>query len=107
MADVKVKKDLKERIDRLRRKIKQRKVEGEVKIPGVDKPKKQQVKEPHGKRPEQAKRKTRAMGPRGGQFIVGPTGKRIYDRTTKSVVDEVFAEETFKAFFQSFKSRSN
>lgn len=109
----KVKYKMKEKIDRLRRKMKRKKTEGDPKITGVDKPKKKPshapTRAPKAKAPR--KDKTVAVGPKGGKFVVSPGGKKKYERMGKSeliqdTLTEVVDDNQFSSFFENFKNRS-
>lgn len=112
MADNKVKIKLKEKIDRIRRKMKRRKQHGSVNIPGVSGAKKPVVKESKPEFRAPKKKKTVAVGPKGGKFTVSSGGKKLYQRgaksqeaMNKSLLNEIIQETRFQEFFKSFRMR--
>lgn len=102
-----VKESLKEKIDRLRRKIKRKKAVGNPDIPGVDKPKDKpsHAKEKAPERKDPKKDKTVAVGPKGGKFSVSSGGKKQYERgkVAKSMIEEIVREDELRDFIKSYK----
>ena len=94
------KKKLKEKVKKLRQKIK---TVGDPKITGVSRPKKQ--KEGHGD--DRRRDRVAGVGPRGGRYKVTKEGKRSYIKKSEvqEMIQEVADEGKFMDFVEKFKKR--
>ncbi len=111
MADKKhTRETIKEKVKRLKRKIKHKKIVGDPKITGITRPKKKKVHAgKDGKR--DGSDKPVVVGPRGGQYKEGPGGKKQYkkraDEARKSMVldliEQVGNESKVLDFVDKFK----
>ena len=115
-----VNKDLKEKVkETIKRYKKRKKVEGQVNIEGVTKPKK---KKPKKHKEEKQQRHTPAsvsIGAHGGRYVQEPSGHKRYigegglagrKRFKKSVLEsleEVIKKAEISNFIKSFKGGSN
>lgn len=105
------KEDVREKVKRKIKEFREKKDKtvGEVKIPGVSKPKKKDPKEKN----EEAKRKQHkqavVVGPRGGKYVETRTGKKQYKQKEK-IIKSILAEiESTKItdFVKEFKKGKN
>lgn len=93
------KEKIKEKLHRLKQKVKRKKVYGKPKITGITTPKKPKTHEVDGQR---QKDRTAMVGPRGGKYVETRGQRKRY---VKKALESALRDFKLQEFFEKFKNK--